>query len=105
MRLKTLWGDSLTTELIERAVTDVGQSQKDHILQDKHGWDKLVPDPKDPNNWDKVAAIIASVLANGDSEIYKGAFQKSMQVGNEVVTVVYQIVDGVVKLGNAWVNN
>jgi hypothetical protein len=43
------------------------------------------------------------VLANGLEDEYKGVFQKSMEVSGEMVTVIFNVVDGVVKIGNAWV--
>ena len=89
--------------------TNIGNlngNDKKHILDPKHNWNKMVPDPKDPNNWGKITTIISFVLANGTEENYKGAtdvFIKTCQIGQEVIQVTYKIIDDVVHISNAWV--
>lgn len=95
----------LTAEAIKKAVTDVDSNSKHHILQDKHLWNKLVPDPQEPENWDKIAAIISQVLANGKQEPYNNVWKKTLEIGDEVVSVTFNIIDGVVRLSDAWVND
>jgi RHS repeat-associated protein len=89
-----------------KAVDNINENSQHHILQDKHNWSKLVPDPEDPNNWGKVAAIISTVLSNGTEEKYKtveGVFIKTYEIAGEIVQVAYRVVDGVVKIADAWV--
>jgi len=73
-----------------------------HILHSKHNWNRLVPDPK--NNFDKVVAIITYVLTYGKEEPYKSVSQRTMEICGEIVTVTYKIVDGIIKISDAWVN-
>ena len=42
-----------------------------NYLQDHHDLHKLPFDPKDPNNREKLLAIIAAVLAQGKESLYK----------------------------------
>ena len=88
------------------AVNDLdNKNTRDHILQDKHHWHKLVPNPQDPDNWHKIAAIITQTMAYGKSEPHGSAFARVMGFGGEVVRVTYQIVNGVIRISNAWVQN
>ena len=92
-------------EVITDAVNRIDENRKTHILQDKHNWHELVPDPKDPNNWGKIATIISTVLANGVEKVYKNgpAYIKSLEIEGKVVEVVYRIIDGVVRISDAWI--
>ena len=96
-------GDSRPEEA-SGAVGNLDANKKNHILQDKHNWNKLVPNPKDPNKWKEVAGIISAVMANGTEEKYKSAenvFIKTYEVGGEVVQVVYKMIEGVVHISDS----
>ncbi len=81
------------------------QDKKDHILQGKHNWPNLVPDPN--NNWDRVVEIIAAVMASGAHRVADGktsdVYVASATVGNRVVEVTYRIINGVKTISDAWV--
>jgi len=64
----------------------------------------LVPDPHDPNNWDKIVRIIATVLTSAGTQYRNGpASIASATVGGQIVEVVYIIVDGILRITDAWV--
>ena len=91
---------------VSQATNDIDDNRKHHITQEKHNWNKLVPNPNDPNNWGKIAALISTVLANGSEEKYKGiegVFIKTYQIGNQIVEVTYRIIDGIINISDAWV--
>ena len=95
---------ALTAEAIANAVGGIDDKHKTHILDDKHDWNKLVPDPKDPKNWWKISAIIETVLLIGEKEPYKTVFSNVLEMGNGIVVrVTYQIVGGVINISDAWV--
>ena len=62
-----------------------------------------MPDPKNPNNWGKVAIIINEVIQRGRTEEYGSAFKKVMEYGGKIVEVTYQYVDGILRVSDAWV--
>ena len=86
-----------------KATEGMTDDKKQHILQDKHNWNKLVPNPKDPNNWGKIAGIIAKVMQDGKEEPHKSVLKKVLKVGGKVVEVTYKIVKGKVRISDAWV--
>lgn len=82
------------------------ENKKRHILQNKHNWNELVPNPKDPNNWGKIAAVISKVMEEGTSENYKGTpdvYVKTLKIGEKIVQVTYKIVNCVKRISDAWV--
>lgn len=64
-----------------------------------------MPNPKDPNNWGKIAAIIITVLYNGTERAYKGgpAFIRTLNIKEEIVEVAYRIMEGIIKISDSWV--
>ena len=91
---------------IKSNVNDLNANKKNHILQDKHNWNKLVPNPKGPHNWGKIATIISTVLANGTQQKYgneNDVFIKACDIGGKIVEVTYKIIDGVAHISDAWV--
>jgi len=86
-------------------IAKIDEQHKTHILYDDHNWNKLVPDPKDPNNWDKIVAIIMTVLNNGTVESYRGdgALISTYTIGETIVQVTFKIVDGIIRISDAWV--
>ena len=97
--------EELSEDEIENAIESINDNDKNHILQDKHNWDKLVPDPKDPNSWHKIATIIYTVLKYGQNEPYKGVRSKAFEIGGEIIQVTYKYVDGILRISDAWVKN
>lgn len=79
-------------------------NKKHHILQDKHKWPELVPDPK--NNWDEVVKIITTVMTAGasrpDSKT-SDVFIKAASYCNRIVQVQYRLINGIETISNAWV--
>lgn len=79
---------------------------RDHIRQNKHNWSKLVPDPNNNNNWDKIAEIIATVMATGVHRLEgktPNVYIAAANICNRIVEVKYIIKDGVEIISNAWV--
>lgn len=75
-----------------------------HVLQSKHKWPELVPDPK--KNWDEVVKIITTVMATGASRPEgktADVFIKSANISNRIVEVKYFVDKGVEIISNAWV--
>jgi len=91
--------------VISKAIDNLDKNKKGHIVQDKHNWDKLIPDPKNPDNWDKIATIISTVLANGVEKVYKNgpAFIKTLDIEGNIVEVTYIIIDGIKVISDAWI--
>lgn len=75
-----------------------------HILTPqtgKHAWHKVVNDPKD---WNQVAQVISEVMTKGVPGTHKNqALKKSLNIGKETVEVIYVVINGQVKISNAWV--
>lgn len=83
------------------------ENDKHHIADNKrHNWNKLVPDPNNRENWDKISKIISLALANGNEEKYgkvKDIFVKTLEYQNEIIKVTYRIIDGKKYVSSAWV--
>lgn len=80
------------------------RQSRDHILQKKHNWQDLVPDPN--NNWEKVVEIITLAMTAGTHGPYKGSkevMQAVVQVRGRIVEVIYIVLDGIRTVGNGWV--
>jgi len=43
------------------------------------------------------------VLANGKEEIYGSALIKTCEVGGQIVQVTYKIIDGIIRISDAWI--
>lgn len=91
--------------IISQAIKGINENKRNHILLDKHKWNSLVPNPKDPNNWGKITAIISLVLSEGVESFYKNgpAYMKTLEIRGEIVDVVYRVIDGVINISDAWV--
>jgi len=98
---------SVGLSCITVAVNDLNNANKrNHILQDKHNWGNLVPDPRDPHSWHEIAAAITLTLTHGAEQLYKNgpAFIKSLEISpGKIVDVTYRIIDGVVRISDAWI--
>jgi hypothetical protein len=76
-------------------------SNKEHILQDKHWWDRLVKDPW--NNWDKVTDFIKETMQQG-VETFRGhtqegdkVFMRIAQFDKYEIEVRYRVVGDEIK--------
>jgi len=85
---------------VVHTIASINTHTQHHIMHAKHSWGKVVADP---NNWNQIQTIINDVMAHGVHGTYKGVFKSTMTVNNEVVQVVYNIVDGITRISNAWV--
>jgi len=94
-----------TDEEIEGATDKLQTDPKKvaHILEEKHFWNRFNLDPKDPKDREKIIAIIQTVLASGTEEKYGIALKKSLEICGEIVEVTYKIIDGVLRISDAWV--
>jgi RHS repeat-associated protein len=89
-------------EMIEKAIKEMKKdmNKKNHILQKKHAWNKVV---KNPNDWNAVSNVIKKVLSEGKEERYKGVYAKKLKVNGYTVMVTYNKVNGKIKVSDAWV--
>ena len=62
-----------------------------------------MPDPKNPNNWGKVAVIINEVMQRGNEETHKHVQKKVLEIGGQIVEVTYKLVNGEIRISDAWV--
>lgn len=66
-----------------------------------HSWEKLVPD----KNWNDIKNIVNNVMENGVEGPYKSVFSKKMTINGYEVEVTYnKLVDGTIKISDAWIN-
>lgn len=99
-----------TPEEIKGAIDRLNDNDKTHILKDKHGWNKII-DPKDPKRWEKIKIIISIVMSSKTTELYKSENKKVLEVFiwtsqgfvKEILEVTYKVVDGILRISNAWV--
>lgn len=93
---------SLTTTsgVVRNTVNNINDNGKHHILQDKHNWNELVPDP---NNWNKIAAIITLVMREGKEEPYKSVYKKNLNIAGEIVEGTYVKIGDIIKISDAWI--
>ena len=91
---------------IQDALDKLSPKDKSHILDPSHHWNRLVPNPGDPNNWDKVAAIIIKVMTDGTWQAYgrtQSADSKVLTIGGWLVKVTYKVVNGSLRIFDTWV--
>lgn len=83
------------------------ENNKRHILQEKHNWKKLDPDPN--NNWDKIIQIIRRVLKEGVHSFHskandgKDVYNAKATINNHTVGVRYKLDNNVKIISTAWV--
>jgi RHS repeat-associated protein len=84
-------------------IANITQQTQSHIMQSHHQWDKVV---KNPNNWSQINKVVKDVIGKGTHtpQATEGVFHATKKVGNETVTVTYRIVNGEIRVSNAWVN-
>ena len=72
-------------------------------MAEKHGWGKVVKNPKDPKNWNKIRGLIYLTMTKGGDEAYKSVASKVYSYRGHRIQVTYRIVDGVARISDAWV--
>jgi len=75
-----------------------------HIMDNKHLWGKLFPNP----DWSKVSGVLGEVIDNGIKMSYKGNGTSKYigQIkGSTVEVIVRQGLDGTKRIVDAWVRN
>ena len=96
-----------TLKEIQDAFGRITDNDWNHYLQDHHDLHKLPFDPKDPNNREKLLAIIAAVLAQGKESLYKNTtdiFLRSLEILPQVIfEVKYTFVEGVLRISDMWI--
>ena len=81
------------------------ESKINHMINgsknSSHSWEKLVPD----KNWNDIKNIVNNVMENGVEGPYKSVFSKKMTINGYEVEVTYnKLVDGTIKISDAWIN-
>ena len=82
----------------------IEEGKKAHIMAEKHDWYKVVTDP---NNWNQIKNVMVEVWNKGTIKPYRNSgdvFQKSLQIKDEIVTIIYRAVEDVYRISNGWVN-
>ena len=96
-----------TLKEIQDAFGRITDNDWNHYLQDHHDLHKLPFDPKDPNNREKLLAIISAVLAQGKESLYKNTtdiFLRSLEILPQVIfEVKYTFVEGVLRISDIWI--
>jgi hypothetical protein len=98
-------GGAITARQITAAISRVSSQSINHIMDTKHAWDRVVTNV----NWSSVQGVIQNTIQKGASTIINstsngGAVYEAMQkVNNQTVVVRYAIIDGAIKISDAWV--
>ena len=84
-------------------ISNISLQTQQHIMQTKHNWDRVV---SNPNDWSQINRIVSDVISKGThvQQATEGVFHATLKVGNEMVTVTYRIINDAVNVSNAWVN-
>lgn len=104
-------GLTITPAIAATTVDNLPEAQRTHVMKPGHLWEKVTSGgPEDPDDWwQQIKAIIKKVLAEGVESVYKSdkdgtIYKKTLGIAGEIVTVTYKVLDGIVHLGDAWVN-
>lgn len=82
----------------------IEEGKKAHIMLEKHDWYKVV---SDPNNWEQINKVIDKVWRKGVESPYgkyDTALKKTLEIKDEIVTITYKLINGVYKISDGWVN-
>lgn len=89
------------TKTIDSIITGLSEETRNHILADHHRWEALFEDPID---WNSIAKVMTKVMKDGTLGRYKKTGKRMyLNIGDETVEVIFQIVKGEIRIGNAWV--
>lgn len=71
-----------------------------HVIQEKHAWTRLILEP----TWNEVSKLISQALLYGEEIVLKGdLFKKIFTIEGETISVTYKIVEGTIRLSDAWI--
>ena len=83
----------------KKAIKNVEVNRRNHILQSKHLWNKV-----SNGKWGGVSNVIQKVLTSGNVAAYGGGAQiVTATVKGQTVQVVIKVIDGVMRIVDAWV--
>lgn len=84
---------------IAKAINNISENTKHHILQDKHQWSQL-----GNNSWKTVSKAIEHTLNKGTVATYKAGNQiVTATYKGKTVQVVVRTMDKVVRIVDAWI--
>ena len=98
-------GSKIATGVASKAISSVSAKKIGHIMAGKHAWDQVVSRV----DWNNVQKIILKVVQTGSTKLIDYTnnggcvFEAVKTVNNHSVVVRYTIIDGIMKLGDAWV--
>lgn len=78
----------------------IGFNKINHILQEKHLWSRLVNNADD---WSSVSKIMERVLKEGVEQPYGSVFIKTLIIDGQTVQVIYQKINGVIRVSDGWI--
>ncbi len=85
----------------KKAIRNVELNRRNHILQSKHLWNKV-----SNGKWSGVSNVIQKVLTSGTVATYGGGSQiVTATVKGQTVQVVIKVIDGVMRIVDAWVKS
>ena len=83
----------------KKAIKNVELNRQNHILQSKHLWNKVCN-----GKWSGVKNVIQKVLTSGNVAAYGGGAQiVTATVKGQTVQVVIKVINGVMRIVDAWV--
>ena len=90
----------LVIKSVSKALSSVSRNTMHHIMQSKHAWGRLLRKA----TWNNVKGLINTTIKNGATTLInkQGEALIYEAVRNNVV-VRYAIIDGVIKISDAWV--
>ena len=88
-------------QAVHHAVNNIDYNRaNNHIMQSKHLWSNIVNNP----TWDKISIYVQKVLLYGEKvDLKHGYVGKQMIIDGNMIQVQYNIIDGTLKIVNAWV--
>ncbi len=93
-----------TVPKLQTNLNNLGENSINHIIEGSrnsdHKWRFLVKDDKD---WQSIKAILEEVIQTGVDGIYKNGPCKRKIINGYLVEVPYREIDGIIKVGNGWV--
>jgi hypothetical protein len=98
-------GGALAAKQITDAISRVSSQSVNHIMDVKHAWDRVVSNV----NWSSVQGVIQNTIQKGTSTIINSTsnggvvYEAIQKVNSQTVVVRYAIIDGVIKISDAWV--
>ena len=70
-----------------------------HVMLEKHAWTRLILEP----TWNEVSKLISQAFLYGEEINHgNGVFEKLFLMNGETISVTYKIVNGALRLSDAW---